>query len=156
MGTDFWLRQWQAFTQAPVACLFFVALGAVAAWWLRKSVDQGKAEGLEAQNQGLREQINAWEQRLKLASEQEQAAIKARQAAEKNLATLDAQIKRRAPIAEMDTTITAAKMYTADIGRAQDRVLHTLSRDDTITFPGGREGRILWSARKPSGSEEDH
>jgi len=64
------------FVNAPILCVAFLILGIVAAWWFRGSTDKGRLDGVKAQNEGLREQIHAWEQRLTLAREQEQAATK--------------------------------------------------------------------------------
>jgi hypothetical protein len=144
MDPDFWLRQWEAFVKAPVACLIFLALGLVGAWWFRGSVDQGETKGLRAQIDGLREQINAWEQRLKLAGEQEQAAIKATQSAKEEIDTLKAQMEGRAPWGTMVTTTKTVEGHLLEAGRAQERVLGTLQ-------PGSA---LFWSDQSLIGTDQ--
>jgi hypothetical protein len=127
MDPDFWRRQWEAFSSAPIACVGFLAVGAVAAWWFRGSVDQGETKGLRAQ-------IDALEQRLKLATEQEQAAIKATQSAKEQLDTIEMKIGNQL-VREM-ALLEKAKQAVRDIGRAQQEVLETLqsaSADDLAT-----------------------
>jgi hypothetical protein len=126
MDTDFWRRQWEAFSSAPIACVGFLAVGAVAAWWFRGSVDQGETKRLRAQVEGLREQINALEQRLKLAGELEQTAIRATQSAKEDLATLKEQMKDRVPWGTMVTTTSTVEGRFREIENAQERVLGTV------------------------------
>jgi hypothetical protein len=102
MDPDFWLRQWEAFAKAPVACLIFLALGLVGAWWLRGSIDQGETKGLKEQN-------NALEQRLKLAGEQEKAAI---QAARRLNDAIDAMLHKR--LAEASEHVADARRHLAN------------------------------------------
>jgi murein L,D-transpeptidase YcbB/YkuD len=126
VDADFWLRQWAAFVNAPVPCLIFLALGLAGAWWFRGSVDQGETRGLRAQIEGLKEQINAWEQRLKLASEQEQAAIKATQSAKDEIATLTEQMANRVSVVTMATTTASIEGHLVEARRAQEQVSGTL------------------------------
>jgi hypothetical protein len=115
MDPDFWLRQWEAFAKAPVACLIFLALGLVGAWWLRGSIDQGETKGLKEQN-------NALEQRLKLAGEQEKAAIQAARRLN------DAIGAKR--LAEASEHVANARRH---LESAQEKVFRTLQPDVKYT-----------------------
>ena len=47
---------------APFPSLLFLAIWAVAAWWLKKNIDQGQMDGLKSKH-------NALEERVRLAEE---------------------------------------------------------------------------------------
>jgi hypothetical protein len=148
MDPDFWRRQWEAFSSAPVACVVFLVVGAVAAWWFRRSVDQGEIKGLRAQIGGLKEQISALEQRLKLAGEQEQVAMKATQSLREEGATLKAQLEGAIPkeriqeakhevqkrITEEERALASFEAQILKLERAQEQVLGTLQHS------GGKVG----------------
>jgi hypothetical protein len=114
---DFWRRQWEAFSSAPIACLGFLAVGAVAAWWFRGSVDQRETKGLRAQ-------IDVLEQRVKLATEQEQAAIKATRSAKAQLDAFDMKLGNL--VVRERALVEKAKQAVRDIERTQEEVLGTL------------------------------
>jgi hypothetical protein len=119
MDPDFWLRQWAAFLRAPIASLSFLAIGLFTAWCIRGWLDRREIKG-------LKEQINTWDQRLKLAGDQEQAAIRARQSATEELATLKTQMENKVSLGTMTTTTANVETHILEIGRAQDQVRETL------------------------------
>jgi hypothetical protein len=118
---------------APVASLMFLALGLAGAWWFRGSMDQRETNGLRAQIGALKEQINVFEQRLKLAGEQEQVAVKATQAAKEEIAVLKGLMNMRASREEIAATTSSVETHILEIGRAQDKVIGTLQTSDDGT-----------------------
>jgi hypothetical protein len=121
MDLDFWLRQWEAFVKAPVACLIFLGIGLGSAWWFRGSVDQGEVKGLRAE-------VDVLEQRLKLAGDQEQAAIKATKSAEEAFASFRAHLDKtlQAKIMGEAAAIVDLQSRIHEIGQAQAQVERTL------------------------------
>jgi hypothetical protein len=89
---DFWTRQYMAFVSAPVACLAFVAIGALAGWWLKGRVAEGQINGLQAQNAALNE-------RLTLAGEKLTVVEGRLSEAKANVEELQQKIKANAPLA---------------------------------------------------------
>jgi hypothetical protein len=89
-------------------------------------MDQGETKGLQAQIEALKEQINAWQQRLTLAGEQEQAAIKALQSAKEELTTLKTQMENRVSVVTMATTTASIEGHLVEARRAQEQVSGTL------------------------------
>ena len=145
MDPDFWRRQWEAFSSAPIACVGFLVVGTLAAWWFRGTVDQGETKGLRAQ-------IDALEQRLKLAAEQEQAAIKATQSAKEQLDALEVR---------MGKALVGVMAKLAEARRAQEEVLATLLSSlpnilsgDAVTIEV-REMNIGQTDVKPPGRKEE-
>src|SRR4029450_1363536 len=63
MNTAFWQRQLHAFLAAPLPSLVFLALGAIAAWWLSSTI-------WKARLAAAHERLTVFEERLKLAAEQ--------------------------------------------------------------------------------------
>jgi hypothetical protein len=103
MDTDFWKRQLDALLSAPVPTLFFLAVGAIAAWWLRGSVDKGEINGLRAR-------VNVLEERLRLAADQAQTAVEAKERLAADLEKLQKQIGAGASKQALETTTSSAKM----------------------------------------------
>jgi hypothetical protein len=80
MNTVFWQRQLDALIAAPLPSLIFLALGAVAAWWLSSTM-------WKARLAAAHERIGSIEERLKLAAEQ---ALRSKAMAEQLGAELEA------------------------------------------------------------------
>jgi hypothetical protein len=125
----------------------FLGVGAVAAWWFRRSVDQGEIKGLQAQIGGLKEAINAFEQRHKLAVEQEQAAMKAAQSAREEIATLKATLAAETRTTEDNIRTATDKIRTIldhvrEILRAQEGVSRTLGFAPTSGAAGVVKGMV--------------
>ena len=153
MGDRSWTRWTQIsgaangrLSQAPqFACVGFLVVGTLAAWWFRGTVDQGETKGLRAQ-------IDALEQRLKLAAEQEQAAIKATQSAKEQLDALEVR---------MGKALVGVMAKLAEARRAQEEVLATLLSSlpnilsgDAVTIEV-REMNIGQTDVKPPGRKEE-
>ena len=62
MDAAFLKTQWDAFWSAPVPAVLFLAIGAIAAWWLRNHVDKGQINA-------LKERLGVSEERARLAAD---------------------------------------------------------------------------------------
>jgi tetratricopeptide (TPR) repeat protein len=60
--------QWDAFSNAPVPAMLFLALGAMGAWWLKSTVAKGQIEA-------LKEKRAVAEERARLAADKVQPAV---------------------------------------------------------------------------------
>jgi hypothetical protein len=50
--------QWEAFSSAPVPAMLFLAVGAVAAWWLKSTVAKGQIDALKEKHAVLEERAS--------------------------------------------------------------------------------------------------
>lgn len=55
MDAGFLKTQWDAFWNAPVPAMLFLAVGAIAAWWLKNTVDKGQIDALKEKHGVLEE-----------------------------------------------------------------------------------------------------
>jgi tetratricopeptide (TPR) repeat protein len=55
MDAGFLKTQWDAFWNAPVPAMLFLAVGAIAAWWLKSTVDKGQIDALKEKHGVLEE-----------------------------------------------------------------------------------------------------
>lgn len=62
---DFWERQFSALLNAPVACLTFLGIGAMAAWWFSRHTKEREITGLKGKNEILEERLKFVEQIVK-------------------------------------------------------------------------------------------
>jgi Tfp pilus assembly protein PilO len=111
---------------APILCLIFLVFGVVVAWWFRSSTAKGQIEGVKAQNDGLREQIHTWEQRLTLTREQEQAATKKASETKEAMMTLSKQIANKAPPDEIAITVRSVGIKMEELVSVQQRLSETI------------------------------
>jgi hypothetical protein len=102
MDGDFWKRQWDVFLSAPVPSLFFLAIGAIAAWWFRGTVGRGEINELNAR-------IAALEERLRLAADRVQQAADAKERLEADLQKLGEQIDAGASTRALEMTTLSAE-----------------------------------------------
>jgi septal ring factor EnvC (AmiA/AmiB activator) len=112
MDANFWMRQWGAFLAAPVPTLLFLALGAIAAWWFRGAMDDGEIRGLKAQVQAL-------EERLRLAADRAQQLTDTKQQIEADLQKLQEQIETGASAKALETTAASAKANLQLLGKRE-------------------------------------
>jgi hypothetical protein len=114
MDTTFWQRQLDAFIAAPLPSLFFLALGAIGAWWLSSTT-------WKARLAAAHERVGVLQERLTLAAEQVQLAEKARQQLEADLAKIQqrddttALIDIRATRETADRTLSAFRYWTNNL-----------------------------------------
>jgi hypothetical protein len=94
MDTAFWQQQWNAFLAAPVVSLFFLAIGASAAWWFRGMTSSGATDG-------LREHIAVLEERLQLAGDKVAARDDAMDKLKGEIKQLQDKIDAQAPWQEI-------------------------------------------------------
>jgi hypothetical protein len=112
MDTDFWKRQWDTFLAAPVPTLFFFAFGLMIAWWFRGRTDDGEIRGLKAQ-------IGAMEERLRLATDRAQQLTDVKRQLEDDFRELRAQIDAGAPTQLLETTASSAQTNLQLLGKRE-------------------------------------
>lgn len=111
---DTWKQQWAAFWSAPLVIGPLIAIAGFAVWWFRGRLS-------EAQVSGLKEQIAAMEQRLKLAADASTASERAKD-------ELDKQFQAyRAEVAAKGNNASPAKVEAA---------FEQLKREDAIIAAG--------------------
>ena len=68
VDVGFLKTQWDAFSSAPVPAMLFLAVGAIAAWWLKSAVDKGQIDA-------LKERHGILEERARLMADKAQPTI---------------------------------------------------------------------------------
>lgn len=117
---------WPVITGAPIPVMMIVAVFAVAAWWLRGKIHQGKIEGMEAENK-------ATQALLKLAREQASAAKDRYDEAQALIENLKTQIDAKASYITLSISFDAANNALHALGDAQATVSGSLSSGVAIT-----------------------
>lgn len=130
MDAAFWQKQLDAFLAAPMPSLVFLALGAIAAWWLRGTVMQGELSA-------ARERVTVVEERLRLAAEQVQLAEKVRQQLETDLAKLERHGNETLGLIDIRTTRETADRAVTAFGNLADKM------KEVLVGPGNHEMDLI-------------
>jgi hypothetical protein len=124
MNTAFWQRQLDAFLAAPLPSLVFLALGAIAAWWLSSTI-------WKARLAAAHERLSVFEERLKLAAEQSQRSKVAAETLQTELQGFRNRMQGRVILTpqEVEEGTTTALTYVArlikhehDLGETLDKI----------------------------------
>ena len=124
MNTAFWQRQLDAFLAAPLPSLVFLALGAIAAWWLCSTI-------WKARLAAAHERVSVFEERLKLAAEQSQRSKAAAETLQTELQGFRNRMQGRVILSpqEVEEGTTTALTYVArlikhehDLGETLDKI----------------------------------
>ena len=124
MNTAFWQRQLDAFVAAPLPSLVFLALGAIAAWWLSSMI-------WKARLAAAHERVSVFEERLKLAAEQSQRNKVAAETLQTELQGFRNRMQGRVILTpqEVEEGTTTALTYVArlikhehDLGETLDKI----------------------------------
>lgn len=118
---------WPVLAAAPVPALILMAVAAVAAWWLHGSIDQGEIRGLKAETNGLRAQIAALEERLRLATDEFRHVAEEKKRLDAALQQLQRQIEAGAS----QQTLTNTSSSVAASGLVLDKWLTHMGK--TVT-----------------------
>lgn len=94
-----WERQWNIISSAPFSALPLIVIAGVIVWWFRGWT-------VQAERDGLKQQIATLEQRLKLAAEQAGIASRAENEVEKQIQALEAAIAAKADDASLSALAT--------------------------------------------------
>ena len=124
MNTAFWQRQLDAFLAAPLPSLVFLALGAIAAWWLSSTI-------WKARLAAAHERVSVFEERLKLAAEQSQRSKAAAETLQTELQGFRNRMQGRVILSpqEVEEGTTLALTYVARLIKHEHDLGETL---DTI------------------------
>jgi hypothetical protein len=133
MNLEFLQKQWEAFLSAPVPTVLFLALGAIAAWWLRGAIDKGETEG-------LRGKVDALEERLRLAGDKAQLAAEAKERAEADVRRLREQFDAGASKQALETTFSSAQTNLALLTKWEQETIAVLGPD---MAPSGSRSKTL-------------
>jgi hypothetical protein len=123
MDTAFWQQQWNAFVSAPVVSIFFLVIGAGAAWWFRGATMSGERDGLKAR-------IDALEERLRLAADKLAEREESKSRLENDLKRLREQIEAGASTKDIATTAASANAQLGIIGEQDDWLRSHLAPPD--------------------------
>jgi len=124
MDTAFWQRQLDMLLAAPLPSLIFLALGAIAAWWLSSTVWRGRLDAAH-------ERVAALEERLRLAAEQARQSKEVAEKLQGELQEFQRRMQGRLLISpeELQTSTTAALTDVArlikhehDLGETLDKI----------------------------------
>jgi thiamine pyrophosphate-dependent acetolactate synthase large subunit-like protein len=131
-NSDTWKQQWTAFWSAPAIIGPLLLIVGSIVWWFRGRL-------FEAQVSGLKEQIAALEQRLKLASEASAASERARDELDKQLQAYKVEV--------------AAKGSNASPEKVQ-AALEQLKREDAIVAAGLKAAQQALDAQYGAGQRQ--
>jgi ABC-type Na+ efflux pump permease subunit len=125
---EMWKQEWTAFTSAPFIMLAGIMVVGVAAWWL-----SGKMS--EAQVAGLKAEISAWDQRLKLAADLVAASDRAKDELEKQFQAYKEEVSiegRNASSAKVDAAIVGVGKSNTEIRSKLVNALTKLEADRRV------------------------
>lgn len=142
MDATFWQRQLEAFYNAPIACAFFLAIGAIAAWWFRGTTMSGERNGLKAQ-------ISVLEERLRLAAEKVEQRDEAKGRLESDLNKLEEQIAANAPRKAIEAASASAHTNFILLGQRDNEIC------DLVKDHLDPEKRLITAIFGPAGNEKD-
>jgi len=131
---DFWKQPWATFQNDFWVMLPLFVIVVVGVWWLRGRL-------FEAQLGGLKEQIAALEQRLKLATDLTAASDKAKDEVETQLQTLEVAIAGKADVASLSALAAKLDNAVGQWATANNAVSNAVSRNTPWLDQGsGLEG----------------
>jgi hypothetical protein len=148
---EMWKQEWTAFWSAPFIMLAGIMAVGVAAWWFSKKIFEGQVAG-------LKEQVAAAEQRLKFATEQMAASVRATDELEREIQSYKDGVfleGRMASSANLDEAIKSVEESNARIKDAVLAAAIKLSGEPLDPEVVKELERLGWPIRSVDGDNKD-
>lgn len=136
INQDIWKQQWVAFMSAPFIIFPIITIVGIAVWWFRGTM-------LRSAISGLREQINVYDARLKLAAEQAISSDRAKDEVERQFQAYKTEVLAKADNDMLSTRIVKVEAAIRQLAVANSAVRSTLSgvlsvaeQPDIVSFHG--------------------